>query len=231
MKKLLSLVLSIAMLFTFCGCNVHQSQGKPCADGHHSFTKYVYNNDETCLKDGTQTASCDNMYCSATDTKVKPNSKHNPQVVFIEQIDSTCVKHGYLAHYECELCHTFFTDKTATNVVDKDGFVLPLGEHQTEFVAETKSSCVSHGLLSHYYCDVCGGYFTDQSAINKVVLEQLQKPFSDHVFNPYYTIDVNPDKYGIGEISWHCVNYDICGVRKDITAVTREDLKDGWIGA
>lgn len=43
--------------------------------GSHSFTKYVYNNDATVEKDGTETAKCD--YCDAKDTRTKPGTKLN----------------------------------------------------------------------------------------------------------------------------------------------------------
>ncbi len=40
----------------------------------HSFTKYTYNNDQTCMKDGTETAECD-YGCGTTDTKTVAGTK------------------------------------------------------------------------------------------------------------------------------------------------------------
>ena len=42
---------------------------------NHSFTNYVYNNDATTEKDGTETAKCDR--CDATYTRTKPGTKLN----------------------------------------------------------------------------------------------------------------------------------------------------------
>ena len=41
----------------------------------HSFVDYVYNNDATCVEDGTETATCDRDNCNETHTRDKANSK------------------------------------------------------------------------------------------------------------------------------------------------------------
>ncbi len=46
---------------------------KPTPKLNHSFTNYIYNNDATTEKDGTETAKCDR--CDATDTRTKPGTK------------------------------------------------------------------------------------------------------------------------------------------------------------
>ncbi len=43
----------------------------------HSFTNYVYNNDATADKDGTETAKCDR--CDVTSTRTKPGTKLTPE--------------------------------------------------------------------------------------------------------------------------------------------------------
>ncbi|MBO4341503.1 MAG: hypothetical protein J5870_00220, partial [Clostridia bacterium] len=45
---------------------------KPTPKLNHSFTNYIYNNDATTEKDGTETAKCDR--CDATDTRTKPGT-------------------------------------------------------------------------------------------------------------------------------------------------------------
>ncbi len=56
------------------------------AENGHSYTKYVYNNDATCEKDGTETAKCD--YCDNTDTRTAIGTAlgHN----YIDGICSRC---------------------------------------------------------------------------------------------------------------------------------------------
>ena len=40
----------------------------------HRFTEYKYNDDATCLADGTETAICDNPGCTRTDTRIAPGT-------------------------------------------------------------------------------------------------------------------------------------------------------------
>jgi hypothetical protein len=40
----------------------------------HLFTNYVYNNDATCLENGTETATCDRDNCNETNKRVKEDS-------------------------------------------------------------------------------------------------------------------------------------------------------------
>ena len=43
-----------------------------CAAGKHQFADYVYNNNATCVKDGTEAAQC--LYCDKIDTRTKAGS-------------------------------------------------------------------------------------------------------------------------------------------------------------
>ena len=51
----------------------------------HSFTNYVYNNDATADRDGTETAKCDR--CTATDTRRKPGTKLTPEYSLPERFN------------------------------------------------------------------------------------------------------------------------------------------------
>ena len=72
----------------------------------HNFSAHVYNNDATCTKDGTQTATC--QTCGATETRVKENTmlKH-------DMTTATCK-----AAAKCKSCG--YTDnKLAAHTYDK----------------------------------------------------------------------------------------------------------------
>lgn len=47
------------------------------AQDSHSFTNFASNNDATCMADGTKTAHCDTVGCTATDTVTDDGSKKN----------------------------------------------------------------------------------------------------------------------------------------------------------
>ncbi|MBR5516228.1 MAG: S-layer homology domain-containing protein, partial [Clostridia bacterium] len=67
----------------------------------HSFTIYKYNNDATCLKDGTKTAYCDNG-CGTTDTVTAAGTstgKHNYKESVLTE--ATCENEGIML-YLCE---------------------------------------------------------------------------------------------------------------------------------
>ena len=76
----------------------------------HSFTNYVYNNDTTCEKNGTETAKCDN--CDATDTRTIKNSATGH--VYDNDCDARCnvcdyvrtIKHKYdnACDTDCNVC-------------------------------------------------------------------------------------------------------------------------------
>ena len=71
----------------------------------HLFTKYTYNNDATCMSDGTETATCDRMCCNAVDTREKINTilEHNYQKT--EKV-IYCTLSGEYQLYKCVDCQT-----------------------------------------------------------------------------------------------------------------------------
>ena len=82
----------------------------------HSFTNYVYNNDATCTKNGTETAVCD--YCGETDTRECPDSLTGHYLTLVPAT-VTCTQAGRIAYYLCESCGAMFADATGTIPVDE----------------------------------------------------------------------------------------------------------------
>lgn len=69
----------------------------------HSFTKYVPDNNATCIENGTETAKCDR--CDATDTRVIENStiEHNYSPEWTIDKEPTCTVPGSKSHH-CITC-------------------------------------------------------------------------------------------------------------------------------
>ena len=75
-------------------CTLHGETKTEVLPARHTFTKYVSNQDATCLKDGTKTAVCDkchNAKDTVTDTgsKLKPYARFNASIVTMEKKQST----------------------------------------------------------------------------------------------------------------------------------------------
>ena len=84
--------------------------------------------------------------------------------------------------------------------------------------------------MEHYRCTVCEVLFSDADATDMVTLQQLVLPLSQHVWEEKFTVDLAATKYSNGEKSRHCVFYELCHARTDVTVLLREN-DDGWIGA
>ncbi len=69
----------------------------------HSFTKYIPDNNATCIENGTETAKCDR--CDATDTRVIENSttEHNYSLEWTVDKKPTCTEPGSKSHH-CIVC-------------------------------------------------------------------------------------------------------------------------------
>ncbi len=60
----------------------------------HSFSKYSYNNDATCTKDGTETALCDNG-CGETETvKAENTAKGHSFALYVKSEEASCGKNA-----------------------------------------------------------------------------------------------------------------------------------------
>ena len=106
-----------------CSCgDSYVADDKPALG--HSFTNYVYNNDATTEKDGTETAKCDR--CDATDTRTKPGTKLDPETPVNPTANAKLnVKASQTVDYKANVTVT----ATADNV--PEGYVLAIYEGNT----------------------------------------------------------------------------------------------------
>lgn len=97
-------IMLFAFYFAACGNDNNHYHA-------HSFSEYVYNNDATCIQDGTETAKC--AECGETDTRTKANT-------------ATGV-HSYV-DYICEWCYSISPNAPISEGLDyteiKDGEII-----------------------------------------------------------------------------------------------------------
>ena len=136
----------------------------------HSFTKFVYDNNATCTKDGTKTATCDR--CSATETVTAEGSKlnhdygnmDNNNVTFTFSEDGktavatvTCVRPGCTA---IEGGHTYTEDAKVT-------------------AKETKpATCTEWGVTTY-----TATYENASASVDKTDIKPLGHDFTDYDFH------------------------------------------------
>ncbi|MBQ7117953.1 MAG: hypothetical protein IJN88_07065 [Clostridia bacterium] len=109
----------------------------------HSFSKYIYNDDATCVKEGTATAFCDREGCNAKDTvSVKGTAKHNMGEWTVTKAASCTVKGT--EERICQVCGKKETRSLA-------------GGHtySSTFITDTEPECGKKGSKSRHciYCD------------------------------------------------------------------------------
>lgn len=138
----------------------------------HEYGEYIYNNDATCVSDGTKTAVCG--LCEATDTVKAPNTQlphtggsascmakavcevckspygtydtniHLHKVSY-EAKDPTCYENGWTAYERCTDC---------TKELGKT--VLYATNHKNAYTVPAKlPTCTKNGYSQHVYCPDC----------------------------------------------------------------------------
>ena len=128
------------------GFTIHTcSCGKKYIDNYvnplgHSFTNYIYNDDATTEKDGTETAKCDR--CDETDTRIVEGTKLHVHSYSIDIESPNCVSRGYTAH-TCS-CGDYY----------EDNYVDALGHSFANYVYNNDATTEADGTETAK-CDRC----------------------------------------------------------------------------
>lgn len=109
----------------------------------HDFKNYKYNNDATCVFDGTETAKCEN--CDATDTRVKAGTKGHTYGEYKSNGDATCTADGTKTAY-CTRCNAEKTIKDEESVLG----------HDWKSVDAKEANCTEYGWDAYTKCGRCG---------------------------------------------------------------------------
>lgn len=168
----------------------------------HSFTNYVYNEDATCAKDGTETAKCDR--CDKTDTRTKAGTKkeHTFGEWVVKQEAISCKVPGYKER-TCTVC-----GYAVRQAINKEHSPV-----ETERIAAT---CLGYGK-QYYECEDCGQVF-----FNTIPEE---KPLG----HDWETKGIEPTCTTEGYTVTECTR---CHVKKDAVAVKEalgHDYSGEWV--
>ncbi len=114
-----------------------------------SFKNYVYNNDATCVKDGTETAVCEDPVCGKQHTRVKVGTAkgHSHKATVVKP---TCTEQGYTLH-TCACGDSY-----------KDLYEAPLGHKSETWLIKKEATCTAAGER-YKKCTVCGKGFANES--------------------------------------------------------------------
>lgn len=116
----------------------------------HSFTTYVYDNNATCFKNGTETAHCDNDGCTATDTRIVTGSKLKHEFTdYKSNNDATCKEDGTKTASCNNNCGTTST------IRDVDSRLSVAHTPGTEVEVLVPATCTEVGK-GRSFCAVCG---------------------------------------------------------------------------
>ncbi len=114
----------------------------------HSFTNYISNGEATCLEDGTETAHCDNAYCTKQHTRTATDSAlgHDFSVFVCEHSHETCISNR-VETYRCSRC-----TKTENLEIANTSF----GHNFAEYVYNNDESYDNDGTKTAICANGCG---------------------------------------------------------------------------
>lgn len=100
-------------------------------------------------------------------------------------------------------------------------------KHNAEFYEAQDPTCTENGFVAYWYCKHCGRRFLDEECTKGISAEDVIIDPIGHVWNDYYTVDVEPTCKTTGETSKHCA---FCDERTSITElpVTNHEYGD-WV--
>ncbi len=136
---------------TVCSqCSTTLKTGATIAKVPHTFSSYTSNNNATCYRNCTETATCD--YCDATDTRAIENTKlPHSFTTYYSMGDATCTANGTkVAMCDNDGCYEY-------DIIEDEGSMLP---HTVKRYTYNKdATCTSDGTKSGT-CSKCKNVIT-----------------------------------------------------------------------
>ncbi len=136
LTMLFTLIATLCLCFALVACDFGGGSGNSKGDdpSHlHSFTDYTYNNDATCEKDGTETATC---ACGKTDTRIKPNTALGHDLKHFEKKEATCLESGHEAYDACKRAGCNYSTYRE---------IKPLGHSFENYIYNNDATCTEDG--------------------------------------------------------------------------------------
>ena len=98
-----------------------------------------------------------------------------------EAKSAACTEAGNIEYWTCRTCGKYFSDEDCTNEIQQSATVLAaLGHHMIHHEAH-EASCTENGNTEYWYCDRCGGYFSDAEGNTTTSLAQTVVPASHNL--------------------------------------------------
>lgn len=142
---------------------------------------------------------------------------------YVYQNDATCFEDGT----EIARCTNPYCSAKLTRV--KEGSQLT---HQLEKHPVCAPTCYSYGYSSSFYeCIHCHTYYSKNNAIDENILTSLDHLIIEKAAHSYqlsFTVDISATAYDPGIKSRHCVNYEHCGSRTEITTIPSWKDDNQW---
>ena len=97
----------------------------------------------------------------------------------IAKVDPTCTEDGVAAHYQCSVCHKFFTEAKVETTLE--GLKIATDGHAYgTLVAAEAADCEHDGHAAYYHCSECNKYFDADK--NETTLEALKIAKLGHAY-------------------------------------------------
>lgn len=157
--------------YTFYECTkCHDTKEETINATGHTFENYVYNNDASCNKDGTETAQCKN--CNVKDIRIAKGTALKHQFSnYTTNKDADCT------HNRTEIAHCDRAGCTATD--EREVPDTALG-HDFTYSNIIPATCVSPGKTGDLVCTRCGKTFstgieTNPTGLHKFVYHEANE--------------------------------------------------------
>ena len=119
----------------------------------HDFANYIYNNDATCLTDGTKTAKCSR--CNETDTVKAENTALGHAEVIDKAVAATCTTTGKTEGKHCSRCSAVLVKQE----------VVAAKRHNEVVDKAIAATCTTTGLTEGKHCSRCNAVLVKQETV------------------------------------------------------------------
>ena len=197
MKKIIGLLLGLTSMAALASCDLSALMGSGTSESlvqstgsqevvesvesgesgehKHSLTR-VSERAATCAQEGNITHwTCD---CGAYFTDAMGKDEVTAEDVVIAKkehtlkhttgIEATCISSGRLENWSCTVCSKAYADEGCTEEIKMTQILLPKTSHALTHHEEIPVVGKENGVMEHWTCEYCSGYFTDAEGSKKV---------------------------------------------------------------
>ena len=190
MKKIIGLLLGLMSVCALSACDLSALMGggtsgestqiesvdSEVSSEHKHVLVRVSERKATCAMEGNETyykCSCGAVYEDAmgmkeTTLEEVTIAKLDHVVKHTAGIEATCISGGRLEHWTCSTCATSFADEACTQAIKLADVTLAKTPHDLTHHEGYPVNGRENGLLEHWTCNYCSGYFADEEGTDKI---------------------------------------------------------------